>query len=112
MHRPDAWGYLVFGDDTEETTKFEMQKDPTWPLRLAAMNLYYAQRAHQEAKEKYASNVSELLQNLNIAIVDPFDVDIKADVNGYKASVTGNGQVVSVNQDRLIKVEDAGLASV
>ncbi|CAJ1916497.1 unnamed protein product [Cylindrotheca closterium] len=111
MHRPDAWGYLVFGDETEETIKFEMQKDPTWPLRLAAMNVYYAQRAHQEAKEKYASKMSELLQNLNIAIVDPFDVDIKCDVDGYTAVVTGNGYVVSVNQDRLIKVEDAISAS-
>ncbi|KAL3945164.1 MAG: hypothetical protein SGBAC_000767 [Bacillariaceae sp.] len=112
MHRPDAWGYLVFGDETDKpTAKFEMQKDPTWPSRLAAMNVYYAQRVYLEAKEKYASNISELLQYLNIAIVDPFDINIMGDDNEYVAVVTGDGHNVSVNQDRLIKTEDSSLAS-
>ena len=105
MHRPDAWGYIVFGDETGDTTRFETQKDPSWPSRLAAMNAYYAQRAYHEAKEKYASSMSELLQYLDISVVDPFDVDIRCDETGYIAVVTGNDHVATVNQDRHLSVE-------
>jgi hypothetical protein len=43
MHLPDAWGYLVFGNNSNQT----FARDPAWPPRLAAMSVYYAQHQYE-----------------------------------------------------------------
>jgi len=63
MHRPDAWGYLVFGGAEEQEggdgrgeaspgvcsgSGGAAWRDALWPARLAALSCYYAQRHHYE----------------------------------------------------------------
>lgn len=113
MHLPDGWGYLVFGGPldkagTDSATNDESStpRDPTWPARLAAMNVYYAQKQYLEQRECYSSSIDAL--NVRQAIVEPFDVEIDASDDGarFKAKVsTSDGTVVSIRQDRLLIVE-------
>jgi hypothetical protein len=65
MHRPDAWGYFVFGSGESSEDIKEVTRDLSWPSRLAAMNVYYAQRAYKETNGKYASKLSELTEYLD-----------------------------------------------
>jgi hypothetical protein len=83
MHRPDAWGYLVFGPEQGNTNKNENDlnlRDPTWPMRLAATNVYYAQRQFHQATGSYATRLEDLSRLLNQAIIAPFQIEIKSPV--------------------------------
>ncbi|KAL3934213.1 MAG: hypothetical protein SGARI_003490, partial [Bacillariaceae sp.] len=114
MHLPDAWGYFVFGDEGGKD-EGSIPKDPTWPGRLAAMNVYYAQKVYSEqrqselGKTKYASTLEELSNLVDDAILEPFQIDIQVTEVGYVARVTGNpdGSVVTVTQDRFLQVKPA-----
>jgi len=111
MHLPDVWGYVTFAGpgDVDETSKLPSY-DPTWPLRLAAMNVYYAQRYHREMdpNRRYASNMEELLPYVDEEILAPFEVLIEAtdDGSGHRAKVVSRdtSNVVSVTDDRLLLV--------
>lgn len=110
MHRPDAWGYIVFGGEKRDTG-LDAGKDFSWPSRLAAMVVYYAQRAFHEKFGSYSSEMSELAQFLVFPIIEPFDIEIQTNSdgsNGYQAVVTGHGFFVSVTQDRHLHVEKRG----
>jgi hypothetical protein len=117
MHMPDAWGYFVLaesiatrkGDDDDDDESISYPKDPTWPGRLAAMNVYYAQRAYfQQNGEKYAPSVAELSALLDESIIQPFDVQINLTPGGYIANIAGNpdASIVTIRQDRLLVVSD------
>ena len=59
MHLPDAWGYFIFaGRASNSNEKVKSSKnqhrDPSWPARLAAMNVYYAQHAYRRRYESFA----------------------------------------------------------
>ena len=53
MHLPNAWGYLIFGplvnnyhhDRSTMIDSSSTPHDPSWPIRMAAMNIYSAQHA-------------------------------------------------------------------
>eukprot|EP00980_Cylindrotheca_fusiformis_P006702 scaffold1398_cov116-Cylindrotheca_fusiformis.AAC.19 len=107
MHRPDSWGYLVFGDE-QSSGVFDTEKDLSWPSRLAAMNVYYSQRAFHDKYGAFASKTSELAQFFAFSIVDPFEIEISTDTDGYKAVIFGHGYEVSVTQDRHLHVEKSG----
>jgi Carbohydrate family 9 binding domain-like len=117
MHLPDAWGYFVFGDKSlkRETAPLS-PRDPTWPARLAAMNVYYAQKAYLEDKGEYASHISQLDGRIDAAIVAPFEIYIGPRTGGeihqqrFMVIVEGNldGSVVSVTDDRFLQVHTAG----
>lgn len=106
MHRPDAWGYFVLGGGDDGAAL--PPRDPTWPGRLAAMNMYYAQQVYFEknGKQSYASSVEELDNLLDEAIVAPFEVAIQRSNNqtAFVATVTGNpdGSTVTITQDRFL----------
>lgn len=112
MHRPDAWGYIVFGSEESDVDGLAVKRDLSWPSRLAAMNVYYAQRAFHETHGSYTSKMVDLAQFLDFAIIDPFDIEIKegpaSSSNEYQAVVSGYGYVVSVTQDRHLHVEKKG----
>ena len=56
MHLPDAWGLLYFGD----AAAVDATADETWPHRVAAMSVYYAQHAFAATHSRFASNIVEL----------------------------------------------------
>ena len=119
MHLPDVWGYVLFagtGDyaaSADETSK-QPTYDPTWPARLAAMNVYYAQRYYRElnAEGKYAQNFEALFPYVDEEILAPFEVHIKmtCDRSGYSARVFSrvDSLEVSVTDDRLLFVHSNG----
>jgi len=80
MHLPDAWGYVEFVGDKDETghnSVNDTKKDSAWPARLAAMNIYYAQKYYHKLNKHYADQLSTLAPFLNQEIVSPFDVMIQ-----------------------------------
>ncbi|KAL3940482.1 MAG: hypothetical protein SGARI_000947 [Bacillariaceae sp.] len=115
MHLPDAWGYFVFGEkQKKQDQNVDIPKDPSWPGRLAAMNIYYAQKTFSEQQQqlssfsqrKYASTAEELNGLVDDPILEPFQIEIELTYDGYIATITGNpdGSVVTVTQDRLLRV--------
>lgn len=117
-HLPDAWGYLVFGNDSNES----YARDPTWPSRLAAMNVYYAQHQYHQDTGSYATQLDILIQYLHQAIVSPFQIEIQSKdaLNKHFYSrqgpepefivvVRGNpgGAVVTVTDSRLVQVHSS-----
>jgi hypothetical protein len=108
MHLPDAWGYIAFGPSIGDKMMDDATaKDPTWPSRLAAIHIYYAQTAFFEDHGVYASNIDLLDEFIDRDITDPFDIIIdRDDSGGYFVEVRGSpdGTVVSVTQDRFIRL--------
>lgn len=60
MHEPERWGMLQFSRGAVNTTAPVI--NPQWPIRSAAMALYYAQHAYADANGGlFTTQVSELL---------------------------------------------------
>ena len=127
MHRPDSWGYVYFdrqitnrsgGDDGDndddnvdgtsrsKATDDEIPKDATWPARLAAMNVYYAQVAYAEdSAGEYATDMKDLKGLVDETIVGPFDIQIERsdDKKGYVVTVRIDEMTsVQVTNERLL----------
>jgi len=117
MHLPDAWGYFVLSRNDEPDDSVEQYRDPSWPARLAAMNVYYALHHYKETSptKSFTSDLSQLL--LDDEIVAPFDIavalvlpssrDHKDDSNrgGFVVTVRSlEGVVVTVRDDRFVAV--------
>jgi hypothetical protein len=95
MHRPDAWGYFYFGEDTANTPMAtttsssssssssqgqateSFHRDATWPAKLTAMTIYYALHHYKDNNNgTFTKNVDDLL--LPEDIIKPFDlIDIE-----------------------------------
>jgi hypothetical protein len=86
MHMPDAWGYVKFGPSLEiikeenrlvgqvpEEDIFRGEHvDPDWPMKLAAMNIYYAQQKFYVTNNRYAPDLPTLHKLLDDSILEPF----------------------------------------
>ena len=118
MHRPDAWGYIVFGGKLDETRSVDASdpsfqpRDPSWPARLAAMNVYYAQHVYHKTNGLFASSLAQLRDLTDPSILTPFEIEINlpsdsSTNNEFLAIVRGNpdGSVVTVTHDRYLRVE-------
>jgi Carbohydrate family 9 binding domain-like len=124
MHLPDSWGYVQFGRAMDESNsgKPDDGRDPSWPARLAAMNVYYAQRRYAELnKGQYASTLDELRDLIDPMILKPFErpdstghggitMTTTLDRKFYVASVTtpDNKIKATVNHERLLTVDAKG----
>ena len=149
MHLPDAWGYVEFAPGDVDYHKKQQQplgdvsgnallenperRDPTWPARLAVMNVYYAQRRYRELNDqnKYAANLNDLKNLVDMDIVKPFigcnsdsndsdssssssssssiSIDLFENSTAYKATVLAPGNIkATVNEQRLLLVEQIG----
>jgi hypothetical protein len=108
MHLPDAWGYFVLGGQHPDNVEdLVVPKDPAWPGRLAATNIYYAQKAYFDQNDgTYASTLSSLCDFVDEDILEPFDVEINLTKDGYTANLAGNpdGSIVTIRQDRFLLV--------
>jgi hypothetical protein len=115
MHLPDAWGYVEFSSSTNNNTRVgevpleELMNgagDSSWPARLAAMNIYYAQKKYNEDHNEYANDILTLGDLVNREILSPFAVELKT-FNGKVYNVRimdASGLVAIVNQERLLLV--------
>ena len=129
MHLPDAWGYVRFGpplsaaaaaaasssstDSSVEAgqvpNELIVEKgDPFWPLRLAAMNVYYAQRHYYDKHGVYATHLDVLHGLLDDPTLDPFRdnmVLLEASKDGYTIQISdGNHRFISLNNTRHMRV--------
>ena len=112
MHLPDAWGYLVFGNDAKAV------RDPLWPARLTAMHVYYAQHYYQEKHGGFAASLEELKECLDQNIIRPFEISIKVGIKDgspiFLVSVHAtleNNAVVTVTNRRFLQVSRPGQTS-
>lgn len=114
MHLPDAWGYIVFGPPKGQSElESSLPRDPTWPARLAAMNIYYAQTAFYRTNAAFARDLDQLQDYVSSEIVHPFQIYIERDENDeFFATVTTEQEdmVVTVTEDRLVSVFKGSLA--
>eukprot|EP00978_Attheya_sp_CCMP212_P010564 scaffold25655_cov56-Attheya_sp.AAC.3 len=109
MHLPDAWGYVEFTNNEIASNSDEAgeSRDPTWPVRLAVMNIYYAQHTYFNQHDEFCQNLEDLQELLDNEIVDLFDVTIASrEQGGFIATVTNEilGFSASVTDDRFVSV--------
>uniref|UniRef100_A0A7S4HKW8 Carbohydrate-binding domain-containing protein n=1 Tax=Odontella aurita TaxID=265563 RepID=A0A7S4HKW8_9STRA len=131
MHLPDSWGYVVFGGPaTSEGKQGQLSlfgespmvgdgwdatlcdiRDPSWPERIAAANIYYAQRRFSEINGGfYAAFIFQLSDLLDADILGPFingggkagvSIQLSDDKKHYVGTVTGpGGTEVTVTDSR------------
>ncbi|KAL7572342.1 hypothetical protein ACA910_021556 [Epithemia clementina (nom. ined.)] len=145
MHLPDAWGYFLFlpknnngatttttartdtttAEDQEQPHEVQQQlllqrfRDPSWPLRITTMNVFYAQQYFYEQSGRYASDWSQLQALVDPALVQPFFIELETTPNrggGYVATVrakphtknaasaTAVGDFATIDHTRLLNV--------
>eukprot|EP00934_Nitzschia_sp_Nitz4_P002131 Nitzschia sp. Nitz4//scaffold3_size479765//333140//334307//NITZ4_000138-RA/size479765-augustus-gene-1.576-mRNA-1//1//CDS//3329550872//2131//frame0 len=107
MHLPDSWGYIVFGNEGPVAQQFA--KDSSWPARLAAMNMYYAQKHFFQANGNYSCQKRLLSDFWDEDIVEPFVTTVVCpEENTYVVGVIDftYGHRVTITQDRHILVSD------
>ena len=108
MHLPDAWGWVQFAP-AEGAPPL---RDVTWPARLAALNLYYAQHLYMGMTGNFSTSVSALEPYLDHQITSPFQLAVEAKGNAtFNATVTYGSAPdelrVRVREDRLVRVVDS-----
>lgn len=101
MHLPDAWGYLVFEDTVGPTTP---SKDTSWPPRMAAMSLYYAQHEYKSRTGRFSERLDELSELVDQAAASPFHVEIHLNGDCFEIVVRERtcGWVVRVTDERFL----------
>jgi hypothetical protein len=112
MHLPDAWGAVHFAPPAGVAFEPELGSwiEREWPMRQAAMSIYYAQRAHHEQRGSYAATVDDL--SVDDSLVSGFDVRIEPQGEsisaGYMAHISrADGEMrVRVTHERLLTLED------
>ncbi|CAD7933632.1 unnamed protein product [Amoebophrya sp. A25] len=133
MHRPEAWGYVYLDDATSSaegdadhaesvqnstsgsSTSPVAQgppQDPSFPVRLVAAHLYYAQRAYKDARNgtHFATSLSELrpYTHPDDAFLEPFEIEILSSLSGsftVKVTDLNRGWKASIDESRLMLVE-------
>jgi hypothetical protein len=107
MHLPDAYGYFVFGDnDPEHSSDYLQTRDMSWPLRLAVMNVYYAQHHYKELHGRFSEDLKALDKFLDQCIVSPFEISISTGSdNTFLVKATDGSLKASVTDDRYMLIE-------
>jgi len=86
MHRPERWGYLQFSEKPPGTDAF--QKDKTHNDRVALMNVYYAQKAFFQQRDRWADSLAEL--GLDLA-----EITLRKTEQGWTAASARSGLAIS-----------------
>jgi hypothetical protein len=104
MHRPETWGYVQFSTGPPGSTVF--RPDASLPARRWLHDVYYAQRAFQQANRRWANSLDEL------RIAAPADASLSAallQVAGgqFQASIAlrvpgGRNERWNIRQDSLV----------
>ena len=81
------------------TTRTWTHRDPSWPLRITAMNLYYAQRYVREQTGRYAATMEELQEWIDPTLYRPIVVDLNTTTTGLAYTATLRETVDHQGQD-------------
>lgn len=104
MHLPNAWGYLVFGDDDTES-----QRDPEWPIRMAAMTVYAALHAYRDENGSFTSDFSAIEEWVDMELIS--DVSIGRVMihtptpETFEATIHSQDYEATIRQDRQLLVQ-------
>lgn len=145
MHLPDAWGYVEFVDSPcivpngekrpKSSSNLRLQEeaelienctktaDSSWPAKLAAMNVYYAELAYKDSHDgKFTSDMMDLKPFLDEDIMSPFHVEIHFTTKDkgltFFATISpthdnSNSTSMTINNERfLVVVDDAKIKVV
>jgi len=115
MHLPESWGYLVFGNDaavgdsaSPEPPRQPIDIDPTWPVRVAVMHVYYAEQQYRELNGRYTLSIADLVPYMDTTYINPFRMQIVRVwvKDGFRVVAADQiaGIVVTVEQDRFLSV--------
>lgn len=111
MHLPDAWGLVVFVDESGHLDNGAAVcdwTDSTWRARHAAMNVYYAAKAFQEINKLPPTSIEELRTAQLIdedALAGFGEISIKVDsTTKFVAEISGSEWVASITGDRFLTV--------
>jgi len=117
MHLPNAWGYLVFGEEIEDETKEvgttvsaeQSEHDPQWSIRMAAMSVYAAQHAYRDKNGSFTSDFSAIQQWVDMELLDDVSmgrVMMHAPTpDTFEAIIHSRDYEASIQQDRLLLVQ-------
>jgi cellulose/xylan binding protein with CBM9 domain len=104
MHRPETWGYVQFASGRPGSATF--RTDASLPARRWLHEVYYAQRAFQQANGRWANSLEEL------RVAGPSDGPLTAAVlhvagSQFQASITlriegSNSERWNIRQDSLV----------
>mmetsp|Transcript_19111 Transcript_19111/g.31838 ORF Transcript_19111/g.31838 Transcript_19111/m.31838 type:complete len:424 (-) Transcript_19111:16-1287(-) len=113
MHLPERWGIIQFTKKRKANAKLEPYRE--WPIRQAAMAVYYAQHAFKEKHKYFASKPSQLdpffsnltypghlPRNFTKVCIDSHDLSITP--NGFNATVSRGGYTAYIREDRFLQV--------
>ena len=105
MHLPERWGILQFESKPQSKLKYYDE----WPVRCAAMAIYYAMKGYHEKNGKYTIDI----EALKAYSKPPFELCEQADVvisvtpsgDGYTAKAAiDDSYTATVNQERYLTI--------
>ena len=89
MHMPEMWGIVQFSKIAAGDGEASFRPPPDLDVQWALRQLYQAQRAHLEARGRYAHGVDELDLDLRASSGARFRFKIVATSGSFEASVPG-----------------------
>jgi len=123
MHLPDAWGYVVFADDSgrlADGSDAAAWFDSSFPARDAATCIYYGAKAFFNEHQHYpdsmdALRASGMLNDCEAIVSDnstPLKLAIIPQVNGFQVVASADGWEVTIQQDRLTEIRRYGTTGI
>jgi hypothetical protein len=116
MHRPEWWGFLEFRDPLEkppaDPSTIVIAREPTWPLRYAAFQFFYAQEAYRQLHGRYADELDPEVTRLfpdqdAVGMITLNAITVKATGDFYWANLTLRNQpstTASLQSDSLVTI--------
>ena len=107
MHMPEAWGYVQFVGPAEEGAPAAFA-DPSWPARLVASCVYYAQHKYKGLHGDFALSIDLLKDLLPTELMQTSEIRMAMVAGGGWVAMVGVGdEAVSVTADHLITIGEA-----
>ena len=104
MHLPERWGIVQFQTTAERDGPSRRYEE--WPVRCAAMAVYYALVGYREARGSYTTDIAALTSfaTPSLPICEGAKMSVALTTNGYEATVTIGAFTAHVNEERYLVV--------
>ena len=106
MHLPERWGILQFSNEMP-STEVKLKYYEEWPVRCAAMGLFYALKGYHSNESTYTDDLKAVAAHSAkpFAICNEAATAIKLTDDGYEAKVTLGQFTATINHERYLVVE-------
>lgn len=108
MHLPERWGILQFHTSLDSSNPFQLYEE--WPVRCAAMAVYYAMVGYQDKQGIYTTDIEALKSFANpmFPILEGAATSINLTAKGFEAKVTIGFMTAHVDEERYLMVSLQG----